>query len=98
MGKKEFILNGLVMKSQDLFYDEVQKILCPGFKHFGRNLSAFNDILRGGFGKFELHEEIILKISNKKSLKKNLGENFLKKIIQVIESSINVELIWITDH
>ena len=28
------------------FYDEVQRKLRPGFKGFGRNLLAFNDVLR----------------------------------------------------
>ena len=31
------------------FYDEVSRVLIPG-AFWGRNLDAFNDILRGGFG------------------------------------------------
>ena len=31
------------------FYDEVERVLIPGAA-WGRNLDAFNDILRGGFG------------------------------------------------
>ena len=30
----------------------------PGFEGVGRNLSAFNDVLRGGFGLFEYDEPI----------------------------------------
>jgi hypothetical protein len=37
----------------DTFYDEVERKLCPGFEGFGRNLSAFNDVLRGGFSLFD---------------------------------------------
>ena len=63
--KKKFILNGSKMTSMDEFYDEIQKQLCPGFKKMGRNLNAFNDILRGGFGTFELGESIILEFQKK---------------------------------
>ena len=31
------------------FYDEISRVLIPG-SQWGRNLDAFNDILRGGFG------------------------------------------------
>ena len=31
------------------FYDEISRVLIPGV-YWGRNLDAFNDILRGGFG------------------------------------------------
>ena len=31
------------------FYDEISRVLIPG-AYWGRNLDAFNDILRGGFG------------------------------------------------
>jgi RNAse (barnase) inhibitor barstar len=31
------------------FFDEVSRVLIPG-AYWGRNLDAFNDILRGGFG------------------------------------------------
>jgi RNAse (barnase) inhibitor barstar len=31
------------------FFDEISRVLIPGV-YWGRNLDAFNDILRGGFG------------------------------------------------
>ena len=37
------------MDGIETFYDEVSRRLIPGSK-WGRNLDAFNDILRGGFG------------------------------------------------
>jgi len=43
-------LNGNSFGNMDTFYDEVERKLCPGFEGFGRNLSALNDVLRGGFG------------------------------------------------
>ncbi|MFX0113433.1 MAG: barstar family protein [Candidatus Hodarchaeota archaeon] len=46
--KKEFLLDGHNMTTITAFWDEVQKVLCPGFKDFSRNWNAFIDILRGG--------------------------------------------------
>jgi len=67
--KKEFILNGKHISSLDEFY-EVQSVLCPNFNHFRRNMHAFNDILSGGFGDFELEEEVSLRITNIGNIKK----------------------------
>lgn len=46
---KEFVLEGTRITSLEAFYDEVSRVLIPG-AYWGRNLDAFNDILRGGFG------------------------------------------------
>lgn len=46
---KEFVLEGTRITSLETFYDEVSRVLIPG-AYWGRNLDAFNDILRGGFG------------------------------------------------
>ena len=89
---KEFVLDGRNMTSIDAFYDEVQRVLCPHFNHFGRNWHAFNDILRGGFLTFELGEPIILKLQYKKSIKKHLGAGYLKKIVDTIEKHSHITL------
>lgn len=40
------------VKSMDDFYDEITRLLkLPAV--FGRNLDAFNDVLRGGFGEVD---------------------------------------------
>lgn len=43
------IIDGAAFETLDEFYDEIERALIPGAK-WGRNLDAFNDILRGGFG------------------------------------------------
>lgn len=48
MPKPVFEIDGRNFDSLDGFYDEVTKSL--GAAPWGRNLDAFNDILRGGFG------------------------------------------------
>lgn len=47
--ENEFVLDGTKITSLDGFYDQISERLIPGAK-WGRNLDAFNDILRGGFG------------------------------------------------
>jgi RNAse (barnase) inhibitor barstar len=42
-------LDGAAFDDLEGFYDEVSRKLIPGAA-WGRNLDAFNDILRGGFG------------------------------------------------
>jgi RNAse (barnase) inhibitor barstar len=42
-------LDGLRITTLEQFYDEVSRALIPNV-FWGRNLDAFNDILRGGFG------------------------------------------------
>lgn len=86
--KKTFILKGEKIKSLDSFYDEAQEVLCGGWKGFGRNLDALNDILRGGFGAFDCNEEIVVIWKNF-----HLSSSFKdkKKIIEVFQERENVE-------
>jgi RNAse (barnase) inhibitor barstar len=46
--KPTFVLDGRNFDSLEGFYDELSRVL--GTAPWGRNLDAFNDILRGGFG------------------------------------------------
>jgi len=46
---KEYVLDGTRITSLESFYEEISRVLIPGAQ-WGRNLDAFNDILRGGFG------------------------------------------------
>ena len=49
MGKPVLDIDGANFDTLDGFYDEVERTLIPSV-YWGRNLDAFNDILRGGFG------------------------------------------------
>ena len=49
MALPELVLDGTRISSLESFWDEVSRSLIPG-AWWGRNLDAFNDILRGGFG------------------------------------------------
>jgi hypothetical protein len=43
-------IDGLAFDDLDGFYREVYRTLAPGAPWAGRNLDAFHDVLRGGFG------------------------------------------------
>jgi RNAse (barnase) inhibitor barstar len=49
MTKPAFEIDGSHFNTLEGFYDDVSERLIPGV-FWGRNLDAFNDILRGGFG------------------------------------------------
>lgn len=42
-------IDGTAFSTLEEFFEEVSRVLIPGV-YWGRNLDAFNDILRGGFG------------------------------------------------
>lgn len=46
---REYILEGEKITSLEAFYAHISDVLIPGAS-WGRNLDAFDDILRGGFG------------------------------------------------
>ena len=90
---KEFILDGKNMTSVENFYKEVERVLCPSLKKMGRNLHAFRDVLRGGFGAFDEGESIQLQIIHKKHMKKHLQEGFVISILRALEEAENVQLV-----
>jgi hypothetical protein len=89
---KEFVLDGKNMTSVEKFYEEVQRVLCPSFSKMGKNLHAFRDVLRGGFGPFDEGATIKLWIMHKKHMKKHLPEGFVNSIFRIIDESSNVLL------
>jgi RNAse (barnase) inhibitor barstar len=49
MGKPIYELDGSRFSTLEEFNDEISRVIIPNAS-WGRNLNAFNDILRGGFG------------------------------------------------
>jgi RNAse (barnase) inhibitor barstar len=92
MTLKEFVLDGRNMKSEERFYKEIERVLCPSLKKMGRNLHALRDILRGGFGAFEEGEQIQIRIVKKKQMRKHLQEGFVRQVFKILEESENVIL------
>lgn len=68
--KKKLHVDGYEFSTLEEFYDHVSLRIIPGAE-WGRNLDAFNDVLRGGFGTPE--EGFIFSWDNHQISKKNLG-------------------------
>ena len=52
--RQEFTIDGRHFSDMDGFYDEIEQVFTSVLdRGIGRNLNAFNDILRGGFGRHE---------------------------------------------
>lgn len=66
---KIYEIDGVRFSNLDEFYDEINQVL--GLSPWGRNMDAFNDILRGGFGTPE--EGFILRWRNHELSKERLG-------------------------
>ena len=74
MSSQTIIIDGNSFSSLDTFYDEVEKILTHNIEFkTGRNLDAFNDLLRGGFGIHEYEKPIKIIWKNSLKSKKDLS-------------------------
>lgn len=82
---REYILDGNKFSTMDEFYNEIQRIMTAGLSwNIGHNLDAFNDVLRGGFGKHEFGDDILIIWTNYQKSKECLGPQNVLNIIEVI--------------
>jgi RNAse (barnase) inhibitor barstar len=70
MSKKVYEIDGNNFSTLEEFWEEISRVLIPDV-YWGKNLDAFNDILRGGFGTPE--EGFILVWKNSSVSKDRLG-------------------------
>ncbi len=76
------------------FLDEVEKVLAPALgRQFGRNMNAFNDVLRGGFGVHEYEEGLDFTWMNGNKSREDLGNALFDDIIGIIKGHDHVNLI-----
>ena len=81
---KEFILDGNNFDNLEGFYEEIDKLFTKDLKwKTGHNYDAFNDLLRGGFGVFD-EGPILIKWLNYKKSKKDLGNEVILTLIEII--------------
>ena len=72
--KKEILLDGNRFSTLAEFYDEVEEKLTKSLDwKIGRNLDAYNDVLRGGFGVHDYEEPLKLVWKNSGKSKVDLG-------------------------
>lgn len=87
---KEIIIDGKSFDDLEGFYREVEKKFTKGISFpVGHNLDAFNDLLRGGFGIHEYGEPIHIKWIHFSKSRKDLGDTFISKIMEIIENAEN---------
>lgn len=97
MSRKTIIIDGEKISSAATFYEEVESKLTKNLDwQIGRNLNAFNDILRGGFGIHDYEEPITLIWLNSSKSRRDLrekynGEAFFEAIVRIIISHDHIE-------
>jgi RNAse (barnase) inhibitor barstar len=70
------------------FYDEIERTMTKGLNwKIGKNLDAFNDVLRGGFGVFEGDESIRLVWKDAEKSKIDLGYEATAEYYKNLEES-----------
>ena len=86
------IIDGNSFSNLSEFYDEVERKLTRGLDwRIGRNLNAFNDVLRGGFGLHEYEEPLNLTWLNSVKSRKDLADLF-EHIIDFIKGHEHISL------
>ncbi len=82
---KTFILDGNSFSDMEGFYNEIDRLLTKNLSwKTGHNLDAFNDLLRGEFGVHDYNEPITIKWINFGKSRKNLGEDMILKILEIM--------------
>ena len=72
--RHEIMIDGNRFDDMMGFYDEIERVLTKGLPwKIGRNLTALNDVLRGGFGIHEYGERLVIKWINFEKSKADLG-------------------------
>jgi RNAse (barnase) inhibitor barstar len=66
---QEYVIDGTQTVSLEAFFEQFSNVALSG--RWGRNLDAFNDVLRGGFGTPD--EGFVLRWANSETSKKLLG-------------------------
>lgn len=97
MDKKTILLDGNEFSNLQSFYDAVENGLTKDLGwDMGRNLDAFNDVLRGGFGVYEYGEPVRLIWLHSDKSRKDLGWDETVKYLSAMLTTChpaNVELV-----
>ena len=90
ISRQVFTIDGRRFSNMKGFYQEVKDVFTDGLDwHIGDNLDAFNDVLRGGFGRHEYGEPIHIRwISYDKSIR-NLEKETMDEIEDIILDTDN---------
>jgi RNAse (barnase) inhibitor barstar len=89
--EKKYVLDGQNFDNLEGFYDEVARVLIPDTE-WGRNLDAFNDILRGNFGPLNESNFVLIWKGSQLS-RERLGDRKFDVLVEIIQSHEQIELI-----
>ena len=89
--REMFTIDGRRFSNMAGFYDEVEQVFICGLDwKIGRNLNAFNDILRGGFGRHEYGQPIHIQwLAYEKSVRMKISGSLLTPSTLRNTSSLN---------
>lgn len=88
---REFIINGNKFSTKKRFHKYVEEIFTYGLNwETGRNLNAFSDLLRGGFGQHDSEETIKVIWINMGKSKEQLPNKFYEALVGILENAENV--------
>ncbi|WP_315321754.1 pyridoxamine kinase [Stomatobaculum longum] len=79
-----FTIEGKHVRDLETFYAEIDRVLTDGKQKTGHNLSAFDDILRGGFGKHAYGQRIHLYWKDFDVSRTALGDEIALRLIGII--------------
>ena len=86
------IINGANFVDLATFYDEIDRVLTKDLDwQTGHNLDAFNDILRGGFGVYEVGEPVKIIWINFKESRNKFGEETINKLVEILADHKHVD-------
>lgn len=88
--KLTLVIEGANFNNLDGFYKETDQLLTGGGRS-GRNLDAFNDLLRGGFGVFDYGSPIKIVWNNFARSKQQLGRETTDTLVEIIRSHEHIE-------
>ena len=85
--RRAIVINGDEFDTMRQFFDYVIPMLSDGSFEAGRNLDAFNDLLRGGFGAHEYGQPLDITWRNFERSRSMLGDSNVLTLVQIILDS-----------
>ncbi len=82
-----FTLDGRKIRTLEAFYEELERVLTDGTQKTGHNVSALDDILRGGFGRHAYGQRIRLRWKYFAKSREALGDETVLRLLAVILDS-----------
>ncbi len=94
MSKNTIIIDGTRFDDMTTFYDEIERKFTKGLNwNIGRNINAYNDVLRGGFGVHGYQEPVKVIWHNYLVSQQRLPKDELETLVALLKSHDHIEFI-----